>query len=179
MRSRHSMLLACTAVVVAVVAACGDDDSSGTTTTPQPTQPTPDAATNDAATSDAADAADTAVTPPPAATFTQVYTTVIAQSCSPCHTTLNGDGILIGHLDMTTQANAFANLVNVPTAGASCAGVGTRIVPGSPITSILFLKVDLTDPPPCGSKMPLGRPPLSQDNVNLIGSWITGGALNN
>ncbi|MCE9667776.1 hypothetical protein LY474_08125 [Myxococcus stipitatus] len=113
------------------------------------------------------------------ATFTQVYTTVIANRCTPCHTTPGGIGITQGMLDMTTQAAAFTNLVNAPTAGVGCAGVGTRVVPGMPASSIMFLKVSLVDPAPCGAKMPFGLPPLSQAEVDMISSWITSGAPNN
>src|SRR5262249_27614333 len=35
----------------------------------------------------------------PAATFTQVYTNVIATKCGPCHTTAGGDGVVFGMLD--------------------------------------------------------------------------------
>ena len=188
MRTRRSILFACTAVVVTMAAACGDDDDDNTVVvTPSPTLPPPDAG-RDAA--DAAAPVDAAVPvpdaappppppPPPGASFTQVYTTVIATSCAPCHTTAGGIGITTGNLDMTTQANAFANLVNVAAGGGSCAGEGTRVVPRSSATSLLFLKVDPAVPAPCGSKMPLGLAPLSQDQVNLINSWITAGALDN
>lgn len=188
MRIRYSMFFACTTVAIAAIAACSDDKPSGVAVVvpPEDAAPPPSDATVDVvadapqadaptdaaqeATPDAADAA--------TVTFTQVYTTVISQSCTPCHTMAGGSGITIGNLDMTTKAAAFTNLVNVPAAGASCAGKGTRVVPGSPTTSILFLKVDRTDPAPCGSKMPLGLPPLSQANVDLIGAWITAGAKN-
>jgi hypothetical protein len=187
MRIRYSSLFACTTVAVAAIAAaCGDEnapavivppedaatpsDAAGADTTAEATvDATPDAAP------DAAPEAEAAAT----VTFTQVYTTVITQFCAPCHTAAGGIGITTGNLDMTTQAKAFTNLVNVPAAGASCSGMGVRIVPGSPATSLLFKKVDLTDPAPCGSKMPLGLPPLSQANIDLIGAWITAGAQNN
>jgi hypothetical protein len=111
-----------------------------------------------------------------AATFTQVYTTVIATRCMPCHTTANGIGVMNGHLDMTSQATAFANLVNVPAAGVACAGKGTRVVPGMPDSSVLYLKISLDDPAPCGAKMPLGLPALPQAEADMIESWIMGGA---
>jgi hypothetical protein len=114
-----------------------------------------------------------------AATFTQVYTTVIANRCMPCHTTATGIGVTQGRLDMTSQSAAFANLVNVAAAGVQCAGRGTRVVPGMPASSILFLKVSLNDPAPCGAKMPLGLPSLPQSEVDMISSWITAGAMNN
>jgi hypothetical protein len=186
MRIRYSSFLACATVAAAAIAACKDD------TPPAVVVPVEDAAApSDATVADTAAEATLDATPeaaPDAApeaeaaatvTFTQVYTTVITQFCSPCHTMAGGIGITTGNLDMTTQAKAFANLVNVPASGASCAGKGPRVVPGSPPTSVLFVKVDLTDPAPCGSKMPLGLPPLSQANVDLIGAWITAGAQNN
>src|SRR5215831_17690505 len=104
----------------------------------------------------------------PAATFTQVYTTVITNRCTPCHTTANGIGIQQGHLDMTTQAAAYANLVNVPAAGIACGGRGIRVVPGMPDSSIMYLKISLDDPTPCGGKMPLGGPPLTKAQDDLI-----------
>jgi hypothetical protein len=113
-------------------------------------------------------------------TFTQVYA-LIQNKCSPCHTTTTAGniGISLGHLDMTTQANAYMNLVNAPTMGTQCAGKGTRVTPGDEETSIMYLKVSLDDPTPCGAKMPLGLPALSQEETDLIENWIKGGAPNN
>ncbi len=112
-------------------------------------------------------------------TFTTVYTTIIANRCAPCHTTSSGIGITQGTLDMTSKATAYASLVNVAAAGSACAGQGTRVVPGNPGTSILYLKVNLTDPAPCGAKMPFGLAALPQSEVNSIRDWIQQGALNN
>ena len=42
----------------------------------------------------------------------------------------------------------------------------------------MYLKVNLDDPPPCGSKMPLGLPPLSRDQTDMIQAWIAAGAPN-
>jgi hypothetical protein len=111
-----------------------------------------------------------------AATWTQVYTTAIVPECSPCHTTPTGIGVTTGNLDMTSQSTAYSNLVNVPAAGAQCSGRGTRVVPGQPGSSILYLKVSLDDPSPCGAKMPLGGPPLSREQTDLIKAWIQAGA---
>ena len=47
------------------------------------------------------------------------------------------------------------------------------------MTSIMYLKVSLDDPTPCGSKMPFGLPPLSQAETDTIEDWIKAGALNN
>ena len=115
--------------------------------------------------------------PPP--TFTTIYTTTITNKCSPCHTTATGDGVMFGKLDMTTQANAYANLVNVPTAGVSCSGKGTRVVPNKPDDSVMYLKVSLDDPTPCGNKMPDNLPPLTSEEAEGIEDWIAAGAQNN
>ena len=97
---------------------------------------------------------------------------------SRCHTTAGSDGIAFGHLDMTTQANAYANLVNMPTAGVSCSGKGVRVVPGNADQSVMYLKVSTDDPSPCGNKMPDGLPPLTDDEANGIEAWINAGAPN-
>jgi hypothetical protein len=125
-----------------------------------------------------AEAGDAMVDGPAAApTFSQVYSTVIATRCMPCHTTSSGVGVTIGMLDMSSQATAYANLVNKPAAGAVCSGKGTRVVPGQPDMSIFYLKVSLDDPTPCGAKMPLGGE-LTAAEANLIHDWIMGQAQN-
>lgn len=111
-----------------------------------------------------------------APTFTQIYTTVIQPNCTPCHA--QGIGVSTGKLDMSSQATAYTNLVGVPAAGASCAGKGTRVTANDPANSVMYLKISLTDPVPCGEKMPLGLPALSKDNVALVQAWINGGAKN-
>ncbi len=115
--------------------------------------------------------------------FTQVYSTVIAKRCVPCHAT--GDaganpGLFYGKLDMSTQQLAYANLVGVKAMGVSCVISGlTRVVPGSAQTSVLFGKVDapLTmNPTPCGDTMPDDGTNLTQAEVTLIQTWIDQGA---
>src|SRR6185369_15124452 len=98
-------------------------------------------------------------------TFTQIYTTTITNKCSPCHTTATGDGVNFGKLDMTSQATAYANLVNQPAAGVNCGGKGTRVVPGDAKSSVFYLKVSTEDPSPCGNKMPDNLPALSGDEA--------------
>lgn len=112
-----------------------------------------------------------------AATFSTVYSQVISAQCAPCHTTPTGVGVTGGKLDMTSRAAAYANLVDVNAASRECGGKGKRVVPGHPESSILYLKVSPSDPAPCGSKMPLDRTALAQGDVDLIASWIRGGAI--
>jgi hypothetical protein len=113
-----------------------------------------------------------------AATFTQVYSTIISQRCMPCHTTATGIGVTMGKLDMTSQAAAFMNLVNTQAAGVACTGKGPRVLPGMPDSSIMYLKVSPDDPTPCGSKMPLGTMGLSKAEADMIEGWIMAGAKN-
>jgi hypothetical protein len=114
---------------------------------------------------------------PPAATFTMVYGDIIMPICVQCHNP-NGIGVSMGHLDMSTKAAAFTDLVNVEAMGIACGGMGTRIVPGNADNSILYKKVDPAQGSPCGSKMPLGLTPLTTAQADEIESWINGGALN-
>ena len=129
--------------------------------------------------------------PPPAAnSFTQVYTTVIAPTCSSdfCHN--NGVGIRFCGLDMSSRVVAYWNLVDQPLVGPSCALMGTRVVPFQPAASLMYLKVSQTMPP-CGSQMPadpttlltkgsavFAGNALSSDEQQLIYNWIKDGAQN-
>jgi hypothetical protein len=141
---------------------------------------TADGAVTDAPPGDAASADAAAVDAQAAApTWTQIYTQVIAVRCAPCHTTAGGTGISAGHLDMTTKAAAYMNLVNVGASGTACTGMGTRVVPGMAHMSLLYLKVSVDDPTPCGGKMPLGGPALTEEQAEMIEDWIDDDAPNN
>ncbi|HEX4446512.1 MAG TPA: hypothetical protein VH044_07250 [Polyangiaceae bacterium] len=115
---------------------------------------------------------------PAAATFTQVYTDIISPICVQCHNP-NGIGVSLGHLDMSTKAVAFMDLVGVSAMGSACGGMGTRVVAGNANSSILFKKVDPAQASPCGSKMPLGLTPLTEAQTAEIEGWINAGAMNN
>lgn len=52
------------------------------------------------------------------------------------------------------------------------------VVPGEAHESLLYQKVSM-DSPPMGESMPYGGPPLSDEQVDLIGDWIDQGAPNN
>jgi hypothetical protein len=120
-------------------------------------------------------------------TFTRVYTTIIGPRCAGCHRP-GGSGVMVGMLDMSTPAAAFANLVGVDAQGTGAGASGVpcasaqrvRVVPGDAAGSLLYDKVDsklVGTNPPCGSPMPLGSgAPLSQAEVDLISAWIDAGA---
>jgi hypothetical protein len=122
-------------------------------------------------------------------TFTEIYTTIIAAKSAgqypgctnpTCH--FSGAGPAQGALDMSAQATAYKNLVNVPAAGPSCSLTGLkRVVPGNASSSLMYDKVHDASPP-CGVQMPYAPDhlaPLTADEQSLIESWINGGAQNN
>jgi hypothetical protein len=128
---------------------------------------------------------------PPPNSFTEVYQTVIAPSCSSAYCHYNNIGIRYGGLDMSSQVNAYWSLVDQPLVGPSCALMGTRVVPYDPGASIMYQKVAQTTAP-CGSQMPADTTAwltkqtsvfsgmaLSPDQLQLISNWITEGAPNN
>jgi hypothetical protein len=106
--------------------------------------------------------------------FKAVYSTVIMPDCG-CHTQAGGEGITDGKLDMTSESTAYTNLVNVAGMGSGCSGMGTRVVPNSASTSILYEKVNPSSAR-CGSQMPLDSSSLSAADVSLIEDWINSGA---
>lgn len=173
-----SLAVASASLVVAAFAsgACSSSDSTGSSS-----GSTSGAVDSGASSSGASSGSSGNTT---AATFTTVYTTIIATKCAPCHTTAAGDGVTDGMLDMTSQSNAFTNLVNVAAAGTSCATSGTaglkRVVPSDSAASLLYQKVDPDVGAPCGSKMPLGSVDgLDEASADMIKSWIDDGAKNN
>jgi hypothetical protein len=132
----------------------------------------------------------TAAPPAGANSFTELYSTVIAPSCSSpfCHN--NGVGIRYSGLDMSSRVVAYWNLVDQPLAGPSCALMGTRVVPFQPGASLMYEKVSRAMPP-CGSQMPadptalltkgsavFSGTALSSDQQMLIYKWIEDGAQN-
>ncbi|HVT07965.1 MAG TPA: hypothetical protein VHO67_10945 [Polyangia bacterium] len=122
--------------------------------------------------------------------FTQVYTTVLRPSCSNDYCHYNGVGVRYSALDMSSQVYAYWSLVDQPCAGPSCSAMGTRVVPGDPDRSILYLKVS-DSMPPCGARMPADQmilltkgtsvfsgSALPDDQQKLIHDWIAAGAAN-
>jgi hypothetical protein len=106
------------------------------------------------------------------ATFAAVQSQIFTPSCalSGCHnSTSQASG-----LDLTA-GSAYGNIVNV--ASSEQPGVD-RIEPGEPSESYLYLKVT-GDSSISGSRMPLGRPALSGDLIDLLRDWIEDGAPDN
>lgn len=133
-------------------------DAGATTDVPTgtdvPTSTDVPAVTDSGTPTDMPVAADVSAAP----TFTQVYA-IISANCASCHV-----GGSSGGLTMTTREQAYTNL----SAG--------RVLPGSAAMSRLHCKV--TGGASCGSRMPLGRDPLSDAQIRLIEGWINAGARN-
>jgi hypothetical protein len=122
-------------------------------------------------------------------TFTNVYSSIISARCTGCHRP-TGSGVNVGLLDLSTQAAAYTNLVGVAaqgtsagTSGITCASTSlVRVAPNDASSSLLFTKVHsklVGALAPCGSPMPPGSSAsLTAAQVDLIGAWINGGALN-
>jgi hypothetical protein len=107
-------------------------------------------------------------------TFDRIQKQVFNNNCavSGCH-------------DSQTQANgllleigaAYTQLVGVTPTNVTAQGLGwDRITPSDPSMSYLYHKItgDLTVG--LGSRMPLGRPPLAANLIEIIRLWIAAGA---
>lgn len=68
-----------------------------------------------------------------------------------------------------SAGQAFNNIVNVPSSERPEL---LRVDPGDPDMSYLFMKITGA-PGIVGSRMPLGRPPLSNADIALIEQWIS------
>jgi len=120
--------------------------------------------------------------------FTLLYNTVLRPSCSNDYCHYSGVGVRYSALDMSSRSYAYWSLVDQPAAGPGCSRMGTRVVPGDPDHSLLYLKVSQTMPP-CGARMPanpttlltkgtseFSGTPLPDDQQQLIADWIANGA---
>ncbi len=76
------------------------------------------------------------------------------------------------------EGQTFSNVVNV---AARQLLTMNRVTPNQPDNSYLVHKVQGThlDVGGSGSRMPLGRSPLSQSDIDLIRAWIQAGAQSN
>jgi hypothetical protein len=107
------------------------------------------------------------------ATLTDVQA-IFTSSCTDqsCHTAADQAGDLA-----LEPGSSHAALVGVLSANPAALSAGLlRVSPGNPDTSFLMTK--LTTPlHGQGSKMPLGKPPLTAAQIQVIRDWITHGAL--
>jgi hypothetical protein len=82
--------------------------------------------------------------------------------CTSCH----NPGQFDGNLDLTdTGIDAIYKLISPGYA-----------VPGAPLSSILFDKINCEEPASGGARMPFGQNPLTNSQQALIFDWIAQGA---
>ncbi len=107
-------------------------------------------------------------TPPPGdePTLANIQARIFTPICTQCHIGAAAPQGL--RLD---EANAFDNLVNVPSVGSGL----LRVEPFMPDDSYLVRKVEGTQS--SGAQMPFGGPPLSIDDQLLIRQWVANGAM--
>jgi hypothetical protein len=119
-------------------------------------------------------------TPPPSPTptatisaFAVIQQTIFNPTCVDmfCHTTEFRAGNLV-----LVEGQSYDQLVDVLSDNIAARDAGLlRVEPGAPEESFLIIK--LTDPTrPQGSRMPLGKPPLPEADIELIRAWIQAGA---
>ncbi len=106
------------------------------------------------------------------ATLSNIQATIFTTNCavSGCHAGANpqqGQDL--------SEGQAFDNIVGVRSRERPEL---FRIEPGNPDNSYLVKKI-IGDPDIVGARMPLGRAPLSPEQINLIREWVTDGAPNN
>jgi hypothetical protein len=134
--------------------------------------------------------------------FTNVYSQVLATSCTSdyCH----NHGVILkwSNLDLSSQTLAYWSLYDHLAEGPVCStSLGKRVVPYQPEESLLYQKVapSYWAPgmiPPCGAQMPadpnqmwpsgaaiqqvvFSGTPLTDQQQQLIYNWIKEGAQNN
>jgi hypothetical protein len=100
---------------------------------------------------------------------------ILSGSCAfaGCHAgTSPAQGMNLG------DGQTFSNVVNVASRELPSMN---RVTPNQPDISYLVHKIQGTHVGVggSGSQMPLGRSPLSPDEIELIRAWIEGGALDN
>lgn len=106
---------------------------------------------------------------------------IFTANCIRCHrvggTAYNGFPLIFPRIPMLlTEGDAYASLVNVPS---RLNGNRVLVVPGDSENSALFGKVSRFPPPVGHFRMPLGKGPLSSEDLGLIRDWIDQGAEDN
>lgn len=99
--------------------------------------------------------------------FQEIQDTIFTPICTQCHIGSSAPQGL--RLD---AANSYALLVN--TASSEVPSL-MRVNPGNPNQSYLLQKIEGTQS--VGGRMPFGQAPLPQDRIDLVRTWIAGGAL--
>jgi len=108
------------------------------------------------------------------ATLSSIQANIFNTHCalSGCH--IGGSSSLPGSLDLR-EGQTYSNVVGVSSVEQPAL---RRVDPGNPDDSYLVHKIQGA-PGIKGSRMPFGRPALSQEQIDLIRQWITEGAADN
>ena len=93
--------------------------------------------------------------------------------CLPCHSSENEDGHPVANLDL---AENYMPRTTIAARSGQLSDGTLLINPGRPDESYLVEKIAV-DEPTRGSRMPRGMPPLSDEEIETIRSWVLGGAL--
>ena len=106
----------------------------------------------------------------PSATFTRVQNEVFTPTCAVigCHDPLGQSSQMV-----LTQGQAYGQIVNRPSVEMTSL---MRVQPNDPASSYLYRKI--TGAGITGERMPLGGPPLSAAQIDLVRNWIRRGAPN-
>ena len=107
-----------------------------------------------------------------AVTFVADVQPILNERCINCHAP-GGFAQMAGIPWDFRQDTAFDDLVDrISIQDADF----TLVVPGDPGSSLMFLKIS-SESPPVGGMMPLGGPPLTDGEVQLIRAWVEQGAV--
>jgi mono/diheme cytochrome c family protein len=105
---------------------------------------------------------------PLVATLPSIQANVFSIYCVRCHT---GGGAPFGlRLDPEFSAGDLIRVASPRDATL------IRVVPGDPDASFLIQKLEGTQAPELGERMPAGGPYLSTSTINVIRQWIQDGA---
>lgn len=110
--------------------------------------------------------------------FSRQIQPIFDANCIICHVS----GGIAGEILLLNAEESFDALLNLEEEKEEEHEMGMHgalVVPGDAEASYLFQKVSLDSPPEGGARMPLGGPPLSDEDIVLIRDWIDQGALNN
>jgi hypothetical protein len=108
------------------------------------------------------------------AIYALAFPTTTNARCEFCHG-MPANNVGNGKLHMADLATAYAALVGQTSMSSMCMG-RLLVVPGQPEMSLFYLKLSPT--PSCGSRMPLGGTPFTDEQLEMVRSWIAAGAPN-
>lgn len=110
-----------------------------------------------------------------APTLAQIQSQIFTATCVDdfCHNSIDQAGNLV----LTDTTQSYASLVGVPPDNSTARNAGLlRVDPGHPENSFILVKLAGPTNPRMGSRMPLGKLPLSAAEQQMIADWITAGA---